>query len=115
MKIRDLFKIVPEVDEDLDKIKADKLEHYAERTPREFLQLDSFDVPTEVIGEAGIDQWGHENWDTTTWELMYGATVRVLVNLDADPFVVSAFLAGWAETIAHDAINAGRETKDDND
>lgn len=61
--------------------KQDLLDHYATREPKEFYQFDGFNYITGVMGyrDDYEDDDGDELYCGGTYELMHGATVRILI------------------------------------
>ncbi len=61
--------------------KQELLAHYAAREPKEFYQFDGFNYPTGMMGYRGDheDADGDELYCGRTYELMHGATVRILI------------------------------------
>ena len=90
--------------------KDELLEQYAARhtAPREFVQYDSFNPPTFPVGPGSEDGDGDESWGPSrTYELMHGATVRVLIHPDAPPEMASRMLRKIADWIDRDGYAKG--------
>ncbi len=66
---------------------GNKLAHYASREPKHFLQLDGNYLPRGGDDEMRPDCDGDAVSAGGTVELMYGATVRVLIPHDGDVLV----------------------------
>jgi len=85
--------------EALDAIKAQKIEHYHERQPALFCQVDAFHTGAEDDdgpGERGFEVYGN----MTTWELMHGSDVRVLIRATVTKAVAERGLAEISRAIA---------------
>ncbi len=63
------------------------LAHYAQREPKHFLQLDCAYMPEGGDSIMRPDEDGDCMTAGGTVELMYGATVRVLIPHDTDPVI----------------------------
>ncbi len=86
------------------------LSDYAKREPKDFAQIDAFDLSSlpEHLRNVVLDKAVHDYPDGTgraiTWggttELMRGATVRVLIPLDVSRETVLQLLADIQATVA---------------
>ena len=65
------------------------LAHYASREPKQFLQMDGHYMPRGGDDQMRPDGDGDAVTAFGTVELMYGATVRVLIPHDSDPIVAA--------------------------
>jgi hypothetical protein len=85
--------------------KRAKLEHYATRALKEFVQIDVFLNGDEIMGR---DTDGHSVCGGATRELMHGADVRILIQPDLPPAKVAELMrkalkaieGGFFESIA---------------
>ena len=66
------------------KIFCDKLAHYANREPKNFLQMDGFYMPEGGDSDMHPDKDGDVLEASSTVELMLGSSVRVLIPYDTD-------------------------------
>lgn len=82
---------------------ADKLAHYAKKDPKQFLQMDGFYLPNGGDDSMRPDDEGDCLHASTTVELMYGATVRVLIGPAADRMVAIRQLQKLATWLKKDA------------
>jgi hypothetical protein len=81
-------------------LKNELLEHYGNREPRPFVQVDCFDVGLDSIDcVMRPDEDGHCVMGGTPYELMHGASVRVLIGNETDQQTAVAMLRKMAESI----------------
>jgi hypothetical protein len=88
----------------INKSKAELLAHYADKDPRVFHQFDGWCSGDDVVG---CDEDGHGLTAQTTWELMGGGNVRVLIPVNTTPTLAVTLLrkiAGWIERDAEKII-----------
>ena len=81
---------------------GNKLAHYASREPKYFLQLDGHYLPRGGDDEMRPDCDGDAVSASGTVELMYGATVRVLIPHDGDVLVAVRQLKKLAKWLKRD-------------
>jgi hypothetical protein len=79
--------------------KVELLRHYLDREPRLFRQFDGFNPPTWPVGPGSEDADDDEFWCASTWELMNGATVRVLIPQGVDSETALRLLRKIADSI----------------
>jgi hypothetical protein len=86
-----------------DKTKLECLQHYTDREPKKFVQLDCWacDGWDDVIRPDGD---GHGLTGGVTTELMHGSTVRILILPDTKPAEVAAMLRKAADWVERGAI-----------
>jgi hypothetical protein len=73
------------------------LAHYATREPKLFLQMDGHYMPRGGDDQMRPDGDGDAVTANGTFELMHGATVRVLIPGDSDPIVAARQLKKLAK------------------
>jgi len=87
----------------------DKLQHYRQRDPMLFVQVDAFVDAQEddliKVGPDGVAVMG--NMDT--WELMHGADVRVLIRANATVEEAGRGLASISEAVAGGMVDDALE------
>jgi hypothetical protein len=83
----------------LDRIRKKKLEHYAERDPKQFLQIDGFIEGRDDL--ATPDEDGDSVLGGVTVELMHSSfSTRILIDPATDPKVAARLLrkaAAWLD------------------
>ena len=88
----------------MDEIKRDLIRDYGEREPKHFRQIDGFHMPGGGDSVMRPDDDGHCIMGGDTWELMRGASVRVLVpsGENTPPADVAGMLRKIADWIEQD-------------
>ena len=95
--------------EAMDTIKAAKIEHYKDRGPVLFCQVDAFvDCGADDVVKPGPDGVAVTG-NMKTWELMHGSTVRVLIRADATMEEAKRGFASIQRAIAGGFINRALE------
>lgn len=86
--------------------KGQLLEHYCQREPKQFIQFDGFaGHPEDSVMRHDDD--GHTLWKSVTYELMHGATVRVLVDPGTDAQTAATLMRKLANWIEQDPSDLG--------